>query len=98
MAVMLKMVTTKPSDTYFFSDVNPSVLDDFRKWQVYHEHVMGKHQTQVNSDTWEHVFIFETQELCSLYLSERNDHPAHKSITAHQAANGQTVVETVTII
>jgi hypothetical protein len=98
MAIMLKTVTTKPSDTNFFGDTNPADLDEFRLWQVAHEHVLGKHRNQVDANTWEHTYIFENQELLDKYLADRSAHPVHQKLTEYQTANNQTIIETVTVI
>jgi hypothetical protein len=98
MAVMLKTTTTKPSNTVFYGDQDPQLLDEFREWQHHHALVLGRHRNQVNENTWEHVFIFENQENLSTFKTEKDASHWHQTLVKYQTDNNQTVTEEIIVI
>ena len=86
---MLKITTTKPSNTMFYGDQDPQLLDEYREWQHHHESVLGRHRKMVDENTWEHTIIFENQEDLDTFKKERDSTTWYQTLVKYQTDNKQ---------
>lgn len=88
MACIVIVTTTKPSDKVWNHHTLANQHDHYRIWLERFPGFINKSGREIDPNTWENTFVFDSRESWNRFIAEKADLSWWKDIVKYNAENG----------
>lgn len=95
MSYTVKVTSVKPSNSEWFSDVNPTAIESYKTWADTLPGIISVTKNMPDANTIIRTIVFENEAAHTNYVNAHSTNAEHKLRQDHNIANGITYVTQV---